>query len=348
MKYLVHLSMPIRNGIGGDNLRGEPRTERHIFAALVESGKEVYTSDYPDIIWQSGESPSNLHKYSDMCGIENTTYISHGAPNHTTIYRKAENYILHMFNPHLVFIRDEIKTLMKTSNVLITTSFLNNLDTLKKDYGSDNVVLIEGPAAPDLPIRSKSFKPTYLLWSYRNFYEIALNNSSWLESLFNWCASKLKQDVDLRVGIVVGLYPRHVSKEFILDWFWGLGSTSFLRDLKNRVDIYWDIDWNKMMELNSKAKVIISPAESAGGPPYEAAISGVPVILSAPGSPYSFPGVITSNGIGLDFIHKLEGLMSDINFYCVSSELYYKYVKENATYSAYVGNLDKELEKRGW
>ena len=347
MKYLIHLSLPIRNGINGDNLRGEPRCERNILSALLASGQDVYLSDYPIQLWQSDNKPANLYNFSELADIKNTTYICHTAPTDTLIFRKAENYILQSFNPHNQNVIDEINSLIKTSNnrVLITTSFTNNLSFFEKTYTPNNVCMIEGPAAPNIPPRDKNFQPSYLLWAYRNFYHYATSQPDQLIQLFNLCKKYLKQNPILKIAIVVGAY--HLNQD-INDWFWQLKATQCLKDIANRIEIYCNISWDKMMQLNYNTKVIISPAEAAGGPAFEAAINSIPVILTTP-RPFDFPGIITAPpGLNPQFFHHLEKLLDNLSLYEYSGKMYYDYVKLRASFEAWTNRINQEIKKRNW
>lgn len=348
MKYLIHLSMAINNGIGGDNLRGEPRFERNLLSAFISSGETIYTTDYPKPIWNSGQAPDNLKTYTEIGGIKNTVYFSHGAPNHTTIYREAENYIIQQFNVPDPPIRNTIKALMENANLLITTSFNNNLINLKNDYGDSNVVLIEGPAVPDIVYRGEDSSPYYMLWSYRNFFQFTSRHPLEVKTIFSWCLSKLLRYENYRVCVVVGDFPEHgKTEEQVTEWFWGLGCVAPLKNHKDRVDVFYNVDWDTMMQLNKHTRVIISPAESAGGPPYEAAINGVPIVLNEKSFPFKFSGAIMSGDSVNDFVGHLESLMSD-KYYYSASKLYYNYVRERASYSAYIEQIKKEIESRNW
>jgi len=352
MKYLVHLSMPIRNGIGGDNLRGEPRVERHILASLLSCNKEVYTTDWPVETWCSGVLPNTLHRYSELKDIKNTSYIAYSAPSHSMVVRDAENYILLMFNTPHQNPKNDILSLMKSTGgrVMIVSPFINNLNTMRNDYGTENVVLIEGPAVPNISKRNNEQGLEYLLWAYRSFYNNATNCSREVHTLFDWCRSKMVSNDILKVAVIVGDYPSvNLSKEDLYKWFWGLECSSPLKSLKDRVELFWDINWDVVMDIHRRTKLVISPGLSAGGPPYEAAINGTPVIFSNQYSPYKFEGMLTANnGVSPDFISKLEMLYSNKDLYNHYSDLYYNYVSTHATYSAWVNRIESEIKTRGW
>jgi hypothetical protein len=319
MKYLIHVTAPIVTSIDADNLRGEPRYERNIFAAAIASGRDVHTTTP---VWRSSSTPpKNLHDGLNKDWQEDSLLITYGVTGNPHITAKAKNYMVHYLDGPNDSTKDDFLKYHRESPGCIVAvcnyKAWNWFTELQRVLGEDKVEWVQGPIVPYVVENADNFNKQYLTWSYRNFWALAQNEPDNMVSLFRQVALYLKNNSKLRVAIIVGL---------------------------------WDI-WE-----NTKA--IISPAEPLGYPPYEAAMFGIPTILRKDTHPFQdgsggvlFPEILTapsSSLINTTFLSTLDKIVKDSSFYKKYGNAYRTHVNNTATYAAYIKQLDAIVAKRGW
>ena len=101
---------------------------------------------------------------------------------------------------------------------------------------------------------------------------------------------------------------------------------------------------------------MISPAEPLGCTAFEAAIYGIPVIVNNQVNPFMtenygtfFPEVLTSDrSVSDTFLGLLNQLQNDHMFYRKHGDAYRTWVKNHASYAAYVRGIEEISAQRGW
>lgn len=363
MKYLVHLTAPVTTNLSADNYRGEPRWERNCVSALLSQHRQVHTVWD---IWQSKETPPpNLHSGINKDWLAESRMITYGVPATTNIGDvRAKNYIVQYLDGPSHQTKDEFLKFdrEKPGSIVATCSFKSwvYIKRLKDVLGEENVEWVQGPTVPFVVDGADNHKQTYLLWSYRNFEKFTREDPVGLDRLFGVIAGYLKEDPSLRLGMVINPDRPETHAAIQADkmgWFFNLHPIRNVRPYMDRVDIFYNIHWHQMMDLMSKTRLIISPAEPFGGPPFEAAMYGIPSVLGHESNPFidsvrnpQFDELLTApqGKICDPFLQKIDRLFRDHTFYRKHGDGYRAHVKQYATFEAYVRQIEEIAKKRGW
>lgn len=365
MKYLVNLTAPVNTTLNADNLRGEPRWERNAVDALVSGGRDVHT--VLDV-WRSPlPCPNNLHSGIKSEWLDDSIMITYGVPARTHIGdTRAKYYMVQYLDGPTMQTRDEfLKFNREKPNSIVAMCGFRSfhwLNTLQGVLGHENVEFVEGPAVPYV-VDSNNFDKPYLFWAYRNFYDYIDRESSNMEILFYKINSFLQGDPNLRVALLV--HPWGAKRDELMRamagdrsaWFKSLSIGGILGANADRVDIFSELNWHEMLDLMSKTRLIISPPEPLGGPPYEASMYGIPIVLCEDTNPFQdsgrtpfFPELlrVPPRTISNQFINELEHLFRDYNYYSAHGNAYRNYTRDHATYDAWIKQIDLIAQKRGW
>jgi hypothetical protein len=355
MKYLHHVTAPIITTINANCYRGEPRWERNAFEAMITSGRLVHTTD--SSVWQSSEpKPPNFHNGVNSDWQDDSLLITYGVVQNPHITQRAKYYMVQYVDGPDEKHKDLF--LRYRGNIVATCSFLSweYIDRLQNVLGKENVEYVPGPMVPKV-YNSDNFNQKYLTWSYRNFNYFARDKHQEMERLMSWVSEQMNKDKHLRLAITVGSWdPSQITniktqaRDLVLSY-------SFMNCIdKDRLDVFAQLHWYEMLNLFSQTKLIISPAEPFGGPPFEAAAYGIPTIVNEETNPFQdkqrnplFSGLIRHpKQIDDSFLNKLTDLYRDHSYYRSIGDNYRDYVKNNATYSAFVGHIDNLCKVRNW
>lgn len=365
MKYLVHCTAVASPTFRHGNYRGEPRWELNSVDALLAMGRTVHSTTN---IWQSSSPrPENLYDMN-LNWMDESIQISYGVPHeiHTGYYPPEANPKYRIVQYHdgpsqqtkdkfLRFHKDRPGSIVATCSFK-TGSYLSRLQSV---LGAENVEWHFGPTVPCVYEDHHSFNQNTLLWAYRNFCRFADENPSGMERLFNKVADWMNKNHELKVVILA--QPHNEISKAALDgnrpaWFFNFGFSRPLKKFADRVEILTNQHWCDVLDLYSKTKVVISPAEPLGGPPFEAASYGIPMILESRTNPFiegngnpMFNGLISvAQGFSNDFFNYLDRLFHDQSFYNNHGNAYRSFVKQHATYASWVSNVESIVQKRGW
>jgi hypothetical protein len=245
-------------------------------------------------------------------------------------------------------------------SIVATCSFRsgNYLARLENALGKENVEWHFGPTVPGVQEEHDSFNQKTFLWAYRNFCKYADDNPNGMRKLFNKISDYMRVDSDYKLVILAQPHNETSQKALQGDckaWFFSFPFSSELKKYKDRVEVLTNIHWCEVLELMSKTKLVISPAEPLGGPPFEAASYGIPMLLEQSTNPFiddkktpMFSNLITvQKGLSDSFFNKLDQLF-DSNYYRTCGNSYRSFVKKHATYESYVNKLEQIAQKRGW
>lgn len=361
MKFLLHLTAPVSSFIEADNLRGEPRWERNVLGALLAAGRETHTTKK---VWFSPQPPpTNLYDGINEAWLDDSILITHGIARNPHITSRARHYLVqyHEAPPkelaHL-FLDFDLK---QPGSIIATTSERNPwvLDRLCSALGKEKVEWLEGPNVRDV-LSTDNSRAKYFSWIYRNFMSCVEEQGQEVAELFQQVRGYLQQEPGTRIGILIGAWPSELGtpphKGKAREWAFSHPALETLRGIEDRVDIFINLHQHEVLHLLSETRIIISPAEPAGLPLYEAARYGIPTILGDATNPLQgkdgacFPELLTapSRRISGQFLRTIEQLQQDLSFYRKHGEAYRKYVQGAATYKAFIEHLDQIINKRGW
>jgi hypothetical protein len=180
-----------------------------------------------------------------------------------------------------------------------------------------------------------------------------------MRKLFGIVADDLKNNPEHRLVMLVQPLTADEAVRIKQDcraFFFSFDFTKQLQPYGHQIEVYTAIDWLQVLDLMSKARLIISPAEPLGGPPFEAASYGVPTVLERSTNPFVergghllFPEVLTApKGFSGQFFDQLQRLQTDVAFHQKHGRAYQSFVDSHATYGAYVRKLEEISKKRGW
>jgi len=371
LKYIVNVTGPIFDRIDGGNLIGEGRWERNVLDALVRDGREVYVVPWKNggtytpgqvRVWQSPEpKPKNLKDFCELEDITNTVFISHSPHGYLDIPVKAHRYILHWFNGPDAPADKEFRDFsnQNSGSVVATYSFLTRTNHYLARIDRQNLVHMHGPTVPKIYFDKNNFREEYLLWSSKLLYSWAEDNrmQKFLIKLFTWCCSVMLEDSVLKLVLLFGSAGRYTTQEEVINWFWNNPVSQPLQKMKERIVFLNRIPWYQVQETLSKTRLVITPHILYGGPPYEAAAFGIPIIMSKQNNPFQssthislFSEVLAVDDSyhNNDFFIFLDRLYRDESFYISTGSAYRNFVSENASYKAYLVDLDKLCKDRGW
>lgn len=367
MKYCVHLTAPITTTPKADNHRGEPRLERNIFDALITGNRTVHATNG---IWLSQDPcPPNLCNGLNTDWLDDSTLISYGVPKSiSTGYfpveaEQCKYKIIHYQDGPSHETKDTFLKFDRANpgSIVATTSFQawEYQSRLEKVLGKENVEWVYGPTVPFTVDTADNFNQPVLLWAYRNFCKYADERPREMKMLFDWIAVQLYHEPNLRLVILA--QPNNESSKLALQgdklqWFLNFPFASSLKNKPDQVKVLTNIHWHEMLEIMKETRLIVSPAEPLGGPPFEAAMYGIPTVLENGTNPFHdrnrqplFPGLLTAPaGISNPWLEQIGRLFHDHDFYIKHGSAYRSFVKEHATYQAYLNQIDAISKKRGW
>jgi hypothetical protein len=364
-KYLCHLTATVYTSLKSDNHRGEPRLERNIMDALLTEGKIVHaTTD----VWRSPlPRPDNLYDMN-LDWMDSSIQMSYGVPHeiHTGVYPAEANPKYRVVHYHDGPSEQTKDTFLKydrqrRGSIVATCSSKSGhyVSRLESTLGRENVEWVCGPSVPCVFEEHDPINQPNLFWVYRNFCKYADNDPAGMRRLFNQVGDYLRSNQELR--LVVLAQPHNEISKAALDgdckqWFLNFPFAHHLRSYSDRIDVLTNIPWSQVLEIMSKTRLVISPAEPLGAPPFEAGSYGVPVVLGQGTNPFQdgagnayFSEVIRApEGLSGQFFDLLDRLYSDSSFYHNSGNAYRTFVKGHATYKAYVEKLEDIQKRRGW
>lgn len=384
-KYVIYVTSTLESSsagrIDGGCHIGEGRWERNVLDSFVRSGRDTYVTDL-NRFWKSGVPiPENLHDYSSVGGISNLIFLGFSPAMRLDIPVKAKYYILNWFNgPDDDWHRRSELGLPKDHNegelpdaatsfrnfesknpnsVVATYNFPLRGEQYEKGFGKENTFLVQGPSVPQVFRGSRNFDKEYLLWGSKILWAWAENTSihPFLSSVFKWCSDVMTKNENLKIRFLLGTAGPLRTTEDVANWFWGLPFSKSLFVHKNRVEFLYSMEWFEVFNILRDTKLIVSPHLGYGGPPYEAAAFGIPIILTSNGHPFMdrnrnslFDGVLSvyEHYDWTEFGPVLDRLFNDRLFYEKSGSAYMDYVDKYATYDAYLRQIDEICEKRGW
>jgi len=246
-------------------------------------------------------------------------------------------------------------------SIAATCSFKsgNYLSRLENVLGRENVYWTYGPTVPQTYPNHDSFAQPNLLWAYRNFCTYAARDPAGMAKLFGKVADYFRADTNLRLVMLVQPRDAASAKAINADcraFFFSFPFTAALNPFLERVEVHTALDWCGVLQLMSKTKLIVSPAEPLGGPPFEAASYGIPTVFERSTNPFVttaghalFPEVLrVPAGFSQPFFNQLDRLVSDSAFYYKHGGAYRRFVDQHATYAAYVNKLEEIATQRGW
>ena len=360
LKYIVYCTASINSVIFSDNLRGEGRFERNVLDALVRDGRDVYLTDLKRFWKSSQDKPENLGDYADIKDLTNTVFIGHNPPMRLDIPTKCHRYILQWFNGPDDNADGEFLELVKDNprSVVGTYNFLLKHKQYESKLGVENVRCIQGPAVPQV-YQTDNFDKPYLLWSSKILWAwmCTPDMSRFLIGLFKWVADVLEKNPQTKLMFLLGTMGGMETKEEVMDWFWASEVSRPLYRLKDRVGIFYQIDWSEVFPVLEQTKLIINPHFGYGGPPYEAGAYGIPIILTKNGHPFQgrnkekmFPEILeVYEHYSLnEVLPILNKLYYNRTYYSSVGNAYRNYVEKWGTYSAYLRQLDEVCGEFGW
>ncbi len=367
LKYLCHLTAPVTTTFNADNYRGEPRWERNAVDALLTQGKTVHSTNR---IWYSElAKPSNLHDELHLDWLEESALISYGVPHeiHTGSYPEAADpkyrIVQYQDGPSEKTKDTFLKYDRRLSGSIVATCAFKSHDYMAKlqaVLGTGNVEWTYGPTVPCVHEDHDSFTKKNLLWAYRNFAYFAEHHPNGMMRLMEKVSKYLKDDPELRLVILVqpnsdSEENRRVIQTDCRQYFLSFPFAKVLHPYLDRVDVHTSIHWHQVMDIMSNTRLVISPAEPLGGPPFEAASFGIPIVLEQGTNPFidngrpMFPELLSApHGFSDSWFEKIEKLFADENYFHTHGNAYRAFVKQHATFEAYVRKLDEIAAKRGW
>lgn len=374
MKVCVHVRDPAPVNLKLDNLRSEGRWERQAFEACMENPEitDLYTSGY---VW-----PGTHPKYRGL--IDNNT--SNGTILLMQDWNKSvfenRNYKAAFINvfagPWLEQI-PEIKAMLSAlnNNLFFTMGFPliyrdefvdasrlyhgmkiepcpETISHTEKFLPRKNVLLLPVPAAP-YTTEGNNFDKNNLLWVSRLVFVSQMGQSIPLL----WSLKKLQENSDLHLDVLTGWFANEVKEhigngevEYLPDItkaFWELDAFKPFADIKDRVTIHLNLNWEEVLQKYNNAKLLTMHGRLFGGPPIEAGMHGVPFVgyAKTTGALADSPDYLyTTSDEEVCII--LNKLFTDKDFYIKTGNAYRDYVKEHYTYTAFNRNLNKILKDR--
>ena len=362
VKYLLNVSVDITSSLISENFRGEGRWERNVLNALLSCGKQVHTTRD---VWKYHEAPpKNFHNGIDESWMCESILMVHGAGRSLYIERDdARAYILQFHEIPFGDARQELLRYLGMGRMATTLASLNRFtwDKLAGSIGASNVYHVPGAMVPYVDEGSDNFRKPYVTWIYRNFKSFIEESPNSINSLFTFLRPLLKNEEELRIAIVVGMWDTTkfgVSPDVndIRQWALSFPVMKQFSDIFSRIDFYVNINWYDILKLLENTRWIISPAEPLGCPAYEAAMFGIPTIVNKGVNPFItldggslFPELLVSTrNIDGEFLGQLNRLQTDHFFYRKTGDAYRKFTEDRATFSAFVNDIDRIVEERGW
>lgn len=362
MKHLLNLSINVPTNLTSLNLRGEGRWEYNTLNALLSNGKQVHTTRQ---VWKSTEPrPDNLFDGTSEAWVPESVLMVHGAGRSLFIERTdARAYSIQFHEPPFGQAKEDFLSYLKQKRIIATVSSQDPWiwQRLAQPFGKENVYHMAGAMVPYVDESADNFRKPNVTWTYRNFYDFVENRTRDMIVLFDFLDQCLTKEPEMRIAIIVGLwnsarFGTQPDKQAIKEWALSFPAMQQYRHLWNKIDFHIDLHWHDVISLLRETRWIISPGGPLGCPPYEAAMFGIPMIVGEKANPFMtlnggslFPELLTAPiTIEGKFIQTLSRLQTDHQFYRKTGDAYRLYTKNNATFSAYVQQLDRIFTERGW
>lgn len=363
MSVLLHTATPIRSQLNEGNFRGEHRWERNVLEACIQQNLETFVTNSCNISSNFNYPLSFRGNINSTFNGENSLFISHGSPFNPHVLDssiKCNYHISQWFNLPTDGAKHILNEFIKErKNVVFTTNFRsgNYLQCLENLFPG-RCYHIQGPAVPFVDYAAQNFNKKQFFWAYRDAIQLFAERSTKL--LFEWMREQFQKDSELKLVVLLGLN----EKDLLGKWnFSGISSIyetynalAPIKDFKDRVIFKDEAHWYEVLDIYRETKLIVSPPRRLGGPPYEASMFGIPIILDKTINPFQdehgntfFPEVLRSDPmITPDFISKLDKLHKDQSVYEHHGNAYRNYVDKNATYSAYINNIQALCTNLNW
>lgn len=367
LKYLCHLTAPVTSKLSSDNHRGEGRWERNVVDALTTQGCEVHTTT---AVWHSSlQTPKTYHDNVNQEWVNDSIQISYGVDKkiYTGYYPDGldpKYRIVQYFDGPTEKTKDSFFQYdRKNAKSIICTHSFKAWEyerRLENVLGKENIEWVIGPTVPFVVDEADNFRKPILFWSYRNFISYVVDYPTEMKKLFDKLFSYMKEDPTLQLKILIHfshgeLYRNEIYADPI-GWFLNLPFGKQFSTYKDRIELVWHLDWFKILEIQKETCLNIAPAEPLGGPPFEAGMYGIPMIFQNEINVFQdrnrnlcFPEVLQApRGINDSFLTFLDQLRYDKDTYHKYGNACRNFIKQNATYEAYVNKIKSISEKRGW
>jgi len=363
MKYLLNLSINIAGNLDTENLRGEGRWEYNTLNALVtHGGTGVHTTR--NCCMPGFERPESLYDGMNEEWLDESILLVHSAGRSLFIETdKAKAYAIQVFEPHSGQAKEDFLNYLKQDRIVATTASLNPwiYNQLTVAYGAENVYHMAGAMVPYVDDEVDNFRKPNVTWAYRNFHTFAEEHPDDMAVLLGYLEQCLVNEPEMRIAILIGLWPTdrfttHPDKQKVRDWVLSFPVMQRFKHLWPRIDTHINLHWNEVLSLFSETRYVISPGGPLGGAPFEAAMFGIPTIVSQQANAFMtlesgklFPELLTAPiAIQGAFIQTIDRLQNDHEFYRTTGNAYRTYVKNNATFEAYAKQMNKITTERGW
>lgn len=362
MKYLVNSSVDIRSGFEFENFRGEGRWERNVLNALLTTGRTVHTTRN---CWKSNQPmPPLLYDGMNSEWLDDSVLLVHGAGRSLFIETdKAKAYSIQFHETPFGQAKEDFLSYLKQNRIIATIGSQDSFTyyRLAEPFGAENVYHVPGPMVPYVVEDADNFRKPNVTWTYRNFYDFIENKPKDMDILFSFLNECLSKEPEMKIVIIVGLWDSGrfgviPDKQVIRDWALSFPVMQKYKHLWPRIDILVNLHWIEVLSILKETRWVIGPGGPLGGPPFEAAMYGIPMIVGDTANPFMtlkggklFPELLTAPiAVKGRFIELLSKLQNDHSFYQKTGSAYRNYVKNNATFEAYVNQLESIFKQRGW
>lgn len=363
MKICVLLRDKATTNLRSGNLRSEPRWERQVLEACVESPlvEEVYTAEWE---WEGGQAVSPKYKGLISGGSAADTILIMQDWHFGIAKRyKYKGIVVNIYAGPWEENRPEIASLVaEYGNRLVFTSGFpvvyrrcvsEGESDLRRFVAGENVRLLPVPGIPVASYKN-CFENKTILWSRR----CPLFESAEKDPGLVWALEKLKENSDLDLHIIFGWRNKEEERDLdngevvcipgdLSTYFWSKETFKSYIDLRPRVRIDRGLNWENVLEAYNQTKVLANHAEHYGGPPLEAAMYGVPFIgtCNTEGALADCPGYLYTVDVK-EAYSLLDTLLVDEVFYRETALSYHNYAAERYTYEAFCLNLFNILKER--
>lgn len=381
MKVCISLRDASPQNLKAGNLRSEARWERQALEACISNASitEIYTAgcewhDGADITAKyKGVAPPN--KVSDMILLMqdwNSSIINYGFKAAiVNIFHgpwlEQQNEVLDLCKKYggriwltigfPVLFRAELgidtfgRPINRPLPSLLVQHAGSDCSHLTKFVSRDHIINLPVPAAPYV-VEQDNFNKNTILWCCRLVFMSQMQDAVSL----SWALQQLRSDPTLNLEVVTGWSPTEVRNYVdgqvitigdITEAFWDLPTFQPFKDVRNRVAIHLDLNWDDVLNKYSNAKLMVTYGKQYGGPGIECGMHGVPFVSS---------GVVGALADCPDYLHApsekeacyiFDRLMTDHDFYVRIAKSYRKYTDETYTYAAFNYNINKLLSDNG-
>jgi len=338
----IYLNAPVLTGIRSDNLRGELRWERCVLDALLHSEQidEIYTV----IPARPADSKNRTCIFADSWHIAKNI-DARGILIHTAGGPGEEEREL------MAFFRKEYGKRFVFTNT-VRSDDKAYMDNLKDIIGEDHVEPMLSPVVPEVT-ENNNFDNKIILWPHRNINHIFRGEYGTdrkdVQKNFEWIASKLEEDSEMKLYVMTGWSPQDYDFYKCDRSIWRKNSyTECLTEYEDRIQVFDSLNWEMVLFLYSKAKIITGfPPGPRGNVIVEAAAYGIPSIGGTRfGALKNCPNYLGAEYGSDEYFDLLDRLYTDREFYTSTLNSYKQYIEKNHTYSAFVDSLLGILERR--